>query len=186
MNQKFFENCKNQGNSHMFLQPTRSECTWRNQIGTQIYLSVRPSVRPSVCPSVRPSVRPSIRPSVHPSVRPSVLPSFRPSVLPSFRPSVHPSIRPSVHPSIHPSVNLSIRPFIHLSVHACRLGIERKMAQAQQIRSIILQKRVNTVNNIKLTIIAKIRETRICSSSPQSASVFRHKVMTFKKSSLLT
>ena len=30
--------------------------------------------------------------------------------------------------------------------------------------------RVNTVNNMKLTIIAKIRETRTCSSSPHAAS----------------
>ena len=36
-------------------------------------------------------------------------------------------IRPSVCPSVCPSVR------------ACRLGIEQKMAQAQQIRSIILQ-----------------------------------------------
>ena len=35
--------------------------------------------------------------------------------------------------------------------------------------------RVNTVNNIKLTIIAKIRETRMCSSSPRAASVFLYR-----------
>jgi len=35
---------------------------------------------------------------------------------------------------INSSVILSVRP----SVHACRLGIEQKMAQAQQIWSIIL------------------------------------------------
>jgi hypothetical protein len=44
-------------------------------------------------------------------------------------------IRLSVRPSVRPSVCLSVCP----SEHACRLGIERKMAQAQQIRSIILQ-----------------------------------------------
>ena len=32
-----------------------------------------------------------------------------------------------------------IRSSVRLSVHACRLGFERKMAQAQQIWSIILQ-----------------------------------------------
>ena len=58
-----------------------------------------------------------------------------------------------------------IRPSVCPSVHAYRLGIERKMAQAQQIRSIIvnreseiLHKKVhlsesNTVNNMKLMIL---------------------------------
>ena len=41
---------------------------------------------------------------------------------------------------IRPSVRLSVR----MSAHACRLGIEWKMAQAQQIRSIILQNREST------------------------------------------
>ena len=40
---------------------------------------------------------------------------------------------------INLSVCLFVRPSVRLSVRACRLGIERKMAQAQQIRSIILQ-----------------------------------------------
>ena len=34
---------------------------------------------------------------------------------------------------------------IHLSVRACRLGIEQKMAQTQQIRSIILQNHESTL-----------------------------------------
>jgi hypothetical protein len=50
--------------------------------------------------------------------------------------SVCPSVRPSVRPSVHPSVRRS--------VHTCRLGIQRKMAQAQQIRSIILQNHEST------------------------------------------
>ena len=33
---------------------------------------------------------------------------------------------------------------IRLSLHACRLGIERKMAQAQQIRSNFLQNHEST------------------------------------------
>ncbi len=37
-------------------------------------------------------------------------------------------------------IRLWVRLFV-MSVHACRLGIERKIAQAQQIRSIILQNR---------------------------------------------
>jgi hypothetical protein len=44
-----------------------------------------------------------------------------------------------INSSVRPSVRLSVRPSVRLSVHACRLGIERKMAQAQQFRSIILQ-----------------------------------------------
>ena len=39
----------------------------------------------------------------------------------------------------YPAQPRLIRLSVCLSVHACRLGIERKMAQAQQIRSIILQ-----------------------------------------------
>ena len=42
---------------------------------------------------------------------------------------------------IHPSVCLSVRPSFCLSVRACRLGIERKMAQAQQIQSIIVNRK---------------------------------------------
>ena len=38
---------------------------------------------------------------------------------------------------IRPSVCLSVCLSVHLSVQACRLGIQRKMAQAQQIWSII-------------------------------------------------
>ena len=34
---------------------------------------------------------------------------------------------------------------VRLSVHACRLGVQRKMAQAQQIRSIILQNHESTM-----------------------------------------
>jgi len=34
-------------------------------------------------------------------------------------------------------INSSVGPSIRLSVHVCRLGIERKMAQARQIQSII-------------------------------------------------
>ena len=83
---------------------------------------------------------------------------------------------------IHPSVCPSVR--------ASRLGIERKMAQAQQIRSIILQNHesmwiinkrffeIKYINeskhskyNMKPMIIAKIRETRTCSSSPRAVSV---------------
>ena len=49
-------------------------------------------------------------------------------------------INSSISPSVRPSVRLSVRPSVHSSVHACscRLGIQRKMAQAQQIRSTIL------------------------------------------------
>ena len=83
-------------------------------------------------------------------------------------------VRPSVHSSVCPSVHPSVRPSICLSVRACRLGIERKMAQAQQIRSIILQNheytwivnqelfqikymnKSNIVNNMKLMILEKI------------------------------
>jgi hypothetical protein len=38
-------------------------------------------------------------------------------------------------------IRLSVRP----SVHTCRLGVQRKMAQAQQIRSIILQNHESTM-----------------------------------------
>jgi hypothetical protein len=48
--------------------------------------------------------------------------------------SIHPSVRPSDRPSVRPFVCLSVC----LSVHACRLGIQQKMAQAQQIRLTIL------------------------------------------------
>jgi hypothetical protein len=52
---------------------------------------------------------------------------------------INSSVCLSVRPSVRPSVCLSVCLSICLSVHARRLGIERKMAQAQQIRSIILQ-----------------------------------------------
>ena len=78
-----------------------------------------------------------------------------------------------------------------LATQACTipLGIERKMAQAQQIRSIIhsnhestwivnqkfFQKKYisesNTVNNMKLMILEKLRVIHTCSSSPRAASV---------------
>ncbi len=45
---------------------------------------------------------------------------------------------------IRRSVHLSVRLSVHPSIWACRLGIERKMAQAQQIRSIILQNHEST------------------------------------------
>jgi len=48
-------------------------------------------------------------------------------------------IRPRVRLSVHPSVRPSVRPSIRLWVHTCRLGIQRKIAQTHQIRSIILQ-----------------------------------------------
>ena len=45
---------------------------------------------------------------------------------------------------IHPSVRLSVCLSVRLSVHACCLGIERKMAQAQQFWSIILENHEST------------------------------------------
>jgi hypothetical protein len=39
----------------------------------------------------------------------------------------------------------SVRPSVCLSVHTCRLGVQRKMAQAQQIRSIIRQNHESTM-----------------------------------------
>jgi hypothetical protein len=36
-------------------------------------------------------------------------------------------------------IRLSVHLFVCLSVHACRLGVQQKMVQAQQIWSIILQ-----------------------------------------------
>ena len=54
-----------------------------------------------------------------------------------------------------------IRPSVCLSVHACRLGIERKMAQAQQIRSIILQNHESTwIVNQKFFEIKYINERK--------------------------
>ena len=38
-------------------------------------------------------------------------------------------------------INSSVRPSVRLSGHACRLGIQRKIAQAQQIRSVRYTKR---------------------------------------------
>jgi hypothetical protein len=46
-----------------------------------------------------------------------------------------------INSSVRPSVCLSVC----LSVHTCRLGVQRKMAQAQQIRSIILQNHESTM-----------------------------------------
>ncbi len=75
------------------------------------------------------------------------------------------------------------------------------MAQAQQIRSIILQNHesvwimnqkffeIKYINeskhskyNMKLTIIKKIRETRTCSSSPRAASVLIFEVQNVARS----
>ena len=51
----------------------------------------------------------------------------------------------SVSPTrINSSVCLSVCLSVHLSVRACRLGVERKMAQAQQIRSDFLQNHEST------------------------------------------
>ncbi len=61
-------------------------------------------------------------------------------------------------------INSSVCPSVCPSVRACRLGIEQKMAQAQQIRSIIVNRESeilrkkyisesNTVNNMKLMIL---------------------------------
>jgi len=54
------------------------------------------------------------------------------------------SVCPSVCLSVRPSVCPSVRPSVCLSVHACRFDIERKMAQAQQNQSIILQNHEST------------------------------------------
>ena len=82
-----------------------------------------------------------------------------------------------------------IRSSVRPSVHACRLGIERKIAQVQQIQSIILQNhestrnvnqkffkkkymsKRNTVNNMKLFILEIIRVIHTCSFSPRAAIV---------------
>jgi hypothetical protein len=49
-----------------------------------------------------------------------------------------------INSSVRPSVHTSVGPSVCLSVHASRLGIQRKVAQAQQIQSIILQNHEST------------------------------------------
>jgi hypothetical protein len=53
-------------------------------------------------------------------------------------------INSSVPPSVRPSVRLSVGLSVCLSAHASKLGIQRKVAQAQQIQSIILQNHEST------------------------------------------
>jgi hypothetical protein len=66
-----------------------------------------------------------------------------------------------IHPSVHPSVLPSVRLW-----HACRLGIEREMTQAQQIRSIFFKRgwlyatRVKSYNPL-LWMVARIRSYKI-------------------------
>jgi hypothetical protein len=45
---------------------------------------------------------------------------------------------PLLYPAQPGLIRTSVRPSVCPSVHACRLGIQWKMAQAQQIQSIIL------------------------------------------------
>ena len=60
-------------------------------------------------------------------------------------------------PPINSSVRLSVRP----SVHACRLGIQRKIAQAQQIRSNFLENHESTsIVNLKFFEIKYINERK--------------------------
>ena len=75
------------------------------------------------------------------------IPQLQSSVLPGGTdgcPAQPGLIRLSVCPSVHLSACLSVCLSVCPSVRACRLAIERKMAQVQQIWSIILQNHEST------------------------------------------
>ena len=52
-----------------------------------------------------------------------------------------------------------------------QMAAMEKRAETSEKYLCQIRNKVHSVNNIKLTIIAKIRETHICSSSPRAASV---------------